>query len=86
MKKIVQVMFYQGVNYGGSTIKYIALDEAMSDATLRRGNKAELAEGGIGVMVTNDRSGETVLVPFNNVAYIKYETVKPVPVEAKKAK
>jgi hypothetical protein len=80
MKQIAEVHFYQGVKFGGSVIRFISLDSAFSDATLRRGNIAEV-EDGIGVKVSNDKSGEEIIVPFNNVAFLKM-----VKLESKKAK
>jgi len=69
-KQISEVHFYQGVKFGGSVIRFISLDSAFSDATLKRGNTAEVADG-IGVRVSNEKSGEEIIVPFNNVAFLK---------------
>jgi len=82
-RKLTEVHFYQGVKFGGSVIKYITLDEYHSDKTLCRGHIAEL--GDYGVTVSNTKSGECVMVPYNNVAYVRYEAQKPV-IESKKAK
>ena len=82
-KKIIQVQFYQGVKFGAQVIRYIALDEYHSDKALLRGNHAVMAEGGVGILVNNDRTGELILVPFNNVASVSFAVEKP---EAKKAK
>lgn len=70
-KEISEVHFYQGVKFGGSVIRFVILDSAYSDATLRRGNKAKLHDG-VGVTVVNENSGEEITVPFNNISYIKF--------------
>jgi hypothetical protein len=81
-KQISEVHFYQGVKFGGSVIKFIALDSAFSDARLRKGDIAELLD--FGVKVSNDKREEEILVPFNNVAFVKM--VKQNSVEVKKSK
>lgn len=75
MKQISEVHLYQGVKFGAQVIKYVLLDAAFSDATQRTGNMADIAVesgGPIGVRITNSKRDEEIIVPFNNVAYIKY--------------
>jgi hypothetical protein len=84
-KQISEVHLYQGVKFGTQVIKYVLLDAAFSDATQRTGNVAEIAVEGsapIGVRVSNAKRDEEIIIPFNNVAYIKYVKTQ----EIKKAK
>lgn len=85
MEIISEVHFYQGVKFGGSVIKFIALDSALSDARLHRGNKAKI-DAGIGVRVYNEGTGEKVTVPFNNVAFVRWLEVDEQAKESKKSK
>lgn len=71
MEQISEVHFYQGVKFGGSVIRFVALDSSFSDARLKRGNMASIKEG-IGVQIANAESKERIVVPFNNVAFIRY--------------
>jgi hypothetical protein len=68
-KQIAEVHFYQGVKFGNSVIKFISLDSAFSDARLRKGDEAFLMD--IGVRVLNHAKDEEIIVPFNNVSFIK---------------
>jgi len=81
-KQITEVHFYQGVKFGGSVIRYISLDAGITDAALRRGNEASIMMH-IGVAVDNPKSGEQIVVPFNNVAFIRFATRNTPAVEVK---
>ncbi len=70
--KIMQVKFYQGVRVDAETLTSFTPDEMLSDAGLRRGRRAEMAQNGVVIKGNN----MDVLVPWNNVAYVQYEQVE----------
>lgn len=79
--KIMLVKFYQGVSLTGPTLSSFTPDEALSDKTQATGNTAEVTDRGIMLYgKNNDGLRFAALVPWNNVAYIRYsmiETAKP---------
>jgi hypothetical protein len=68
-KQISEVHIYKGVKFGGQVVTYVSLDSAFSDKTLAKGNLATLMEHG--VRLTNEKTKEEVIVPFNNISFYR---------------
>lgn len=70
--KIMLVKFYQGVSLVGPTLASFTPDEGLSDKAQARGFSAEVVDKGVMLYAKNEK--QAALVPWNNVAYIRYAT------------
>lgn len=83
--KIILIKFYQGVSLVGPTLQSFTPDEGLSDKLQAQGFTAEIVEHG--VMLCAKKQKMAALVPWNNIAYIRYSgESEAVPVAKVKAK